>query len=151
MKRRAYLAAGACSLGILSGCLGFGESEDYSVQVKNTSLTIDERVCDESGAHGGSVSVTDGEISVSGTFKTNQQCPSLRLATKVGVDPQADGALDIELVELEDGEGECLSCEPILNYSVSVTTDEQPTQANVQHFPLSNRVYEVAVWTAPEA
>ena len=151
MKRRAYLATGVCSLGILSGCLGFGESEDYSVQVENTSLTVNERVCEESGSHGGKVSVDDGEISVSGTFETNQQCPSLQLSTMVGVDPQAEGAVDIELVELEDTEGECLSCEPILEYSVSVTTDEQPTQVNVQHFPLSNRVYEVAVWTPPEA
>lgn len=151
MNRRAYLASAACSTGVLTGCLGLGTDTTNRLQVEDSNLSVTETACDGSESPEASVSVSNTGITVDGTFVATRECTDLALSMSVGVDPQTEGHIDIEVEEVQSGEGNCPSCIPDIDYSVSVETDNQPSQINVQHIPLEGEIIQPAVWTGEES
>lgn len=150
MDRRAYLTSTVCSIGILAGCLDFGEDSSSRIQVKSSNLSITEFDCRKSDNHDATVSVSNGNLIVTGTFATTQDCTDLDLSVRVGLDKQSEGHLNIRLEELGESETDCSSCIREIDYRVTVETTEQPSQINVLHYPLEGRAKEPAVWTGKQ-
>lgn len=147
MDRRTCLASSACILWPLAGCLDLNKNSTNSIQVERYKLSTIDAYCEGSANHEASVSVSDTEVSVDGTFVTTEECPDLNLSLKVGRDPQSEGHLDIEIEEVKLSEENCSSCKQHIDYTVTVETDDHPVQVNVQHIPLEGKVKQPALWT----